>query len=155
MHLDSGGRSDVHANFYGIVEPDFVFDDLCLEPGGAEFLGHIVGRGLVFGRAGHVWGLRQGAKVFFRQLGIGHGQEAGFRRGFGGGVTETEDGLGIGRGRLIAPNNGPEGGKQNGRGEEHHEKESHGSAFIFIFVTKITIRCYNENYEASHHHLAG
>src|SRR5258708_2961806 len=28
-------------------------------------------------------------------------------------------------------------------------------AFIFIFVTKITIRCYNENYEASHHHLAG
>ncbi len=97
VHFYSGGRSDVDADFQGIVEPDFVFDDLGVEPGGAEFLRNVVGGGLVFGRAGHVWGLRQGAEVFFRELGIGHGEETCLGGGFRGGVAETKNGLGVAR----------------------------------------------------------
>ena len=87
----------IDADFRGIVHPDFVFDDFGVESGVAKFLRDIVGGRFVFDRARHVRSLGQNAQMLFRQLGIGHGQEARFRGRLRSGVAKTEDGRSSGR----------------------------------------------------------
>ena len=95
MHRNAGRGSYVHADFRGIVDPDFVFDDLGIETSVAELLGNVVGRSFVFGRAGHVRCFRERAQVLFCELGIRDSEKPSFDCGFGGGVAKAEDGLGI------------------------------------------------------------
>ena len=92
VHLDSGRRGQIDADFGGIVHPDFVLDDLGVEPGVAEFLRDVVGGRLVFDSARHVRSLGQNAQMLFRELGIGHRQKARFGRLLGGRVAKTKDG---------------------------------------------------------------
>ncbi len=92
VHLDTGGRGHIDVNLRGVVEPDFVFDDLRIEPGGAEFGGDVLGGGLVFGRAGNVRGLRQRAQVLLGKFGIGYGYKLLLDFLFGGNVAEPGDG---------------------------------------------------------------
>ena len=90
VHVDSCRRGQIHADFRRIVHPDFVFDDLCVEPSIAKFLRDVVGGGFVLGRARHMRSFRQYAKVFFRKLGVRHREEACFDGGFRGSITESE-----------------------------------------------------------------
>ena len=92
VHLDPGRRSHIDANLSGIVEPDFVFDDLRIEPGVAEFGGDVLGGCLVLGRAGDVRGLRQSAQVLLGKFGIGNGHKLLFNFLFGGNIAEPGDG---------------------------------------------------------------
>ena len=83
----------------GIVHPDAVFDDFGLESGLAEFLGDVVGGGLVLGSAGHVRGLGQNAQVFFGELRIGNNHESNLSRHFIGRVAEPKQRSRTGRHR--------------------------------------------------------
>ena len=80
MHGYAFGRGHVHADFRRVVHPDAVLDDLSFEAGLAKFLGHVVGRRLVLGSAGHVRRLGQDAQVLFGKFRIGHHHEADFPR---------------------------------------------------------------------------
>ena len=101
--VDAGGRGQIDADFRRIVDPDFVFDDLGVESGFAEFLRDVVGGGFVFDGARHVRSLRQDAEMFFGEFGIGNGEEARFGGGFGGGIAKAEDGdrMATAGGRIV------------------------------------------------------
>ena len=75
MHLHSSRRRHVDPNFHGIVHPDPVLDDLCLQPCLAKLLRHVVGCRLVFTRPRDVGNFRQNPQVFFRQPHVGNRNE--------------------------------------------------------------------------------
>ena len=105
VHFDPGGRGDIHADLAWIVDPHLVFDNLGVESCLAKLLRYVVRRGLVLGSARHVRGLGQGAKVLFRELGIGNAKKTGFCGVLRGSVTKTEDRLWRGGLRRVAANN--------------------------------------------------
>ena len=125
VHFDACGSGQVYADFRRIVDPNLVFDDLGVESGVAKFLRHVIGGGFIFGRACHVRGLGEDAQMFFREFGIGGGDEARFQGGFGSGIAKAEDGLRCRRGGTVTAwvgrrSGDQECGRQNGGGKKSH-----------------------------------
>ncbi len=94
MHFDPGRRSHIDTDLRGIVHPDFVLDNLSIEPCIAKFLRDIVGGRFVLDGARHVGIFCENAQMLFGKLGIGHCQEARFRGLLRSRIPKTEDGRG-------------------------------------------------------------
>ena len=78
-------------DFDGLVEEDFVGDDLGLEAGGFEFFGDVLGGGVVLGGTGPVGGGGEGFEVLAGEVGVGDGEEGFVPFGLLGEVAVAED----------------------------------------------------------------
>ncbi len=73
--LVAGGVEGFDEDADGLVEQDFVGDDLGLEAGGFELVGDVDGGGVVLGGAGPVGGGGEGLEVLAGEFGVGDGHE--------------------------------------------------------------------------------
>ena len=89
--LVAGGVEGFDDDLDGLVEQDFVGDDLGVEAGGFEFVGDVDGGGVVLGGAGPVGRGGEGLEVLAGELGVGDGQEGGVPLGLLGEVAVAED----------------------------------------------------------------
>ncbi len=76
----------------GLVEQDFVGDDLGLEAGGFEFGGDVVGGCVVLGGTGPVGRGGEDFEMLAGEGGVGHSEEGGVPAGLLGEVAVAEDG---------------------------------------------------------------
>ena len=72
--LPSGLKASTLTTF-GIIQEHAVRDDFCIKAGGAEFLGDILGGGVVLRRSGHVRRGGEGLELFAGEFGVGYGEE--------------------------------------------------------------------------------
>ena len=91
LHGDARGYSHIHADLGGIIQPDSVFNDLCIQSCFAKFLRHVFCGGFVLGRPGDVRSLGQDAQVLLGELRIGYGKETLFGFLLAGHVAKSRD----------------------------------------------------------------
>ena len=94
----AGGVEGFDDDAAGLVEPDFVGDDLGVEAGGFELVGDVDGGGVVLGGAGPVWGGGEGLEMLAGEPGVGDRHEGGVPLGLLGEVAVAEDLRGLRRG---------------------------------------------------------
>ncbi len=107
--LPSASKASIE-DLDGLVEENFVGDDLGFEAGGFELVGDVEGGGVVLGRAGPVGRGGEGLEVLAGEVWVGDGEEGGVPFGLLGEVAVAEDLRG---GRLRGGDEG-EGKKADG-----------------------------------------